>query len=1063
MVSSKPVPSRAALNALRGLVFTTSCSVFILAEERRQRMRIARSAFDNARKLHTVKARHRPALLADTRLSDEDCEALLIERISKPERRKRRPRLRSRSDDSDVHSKEKNLMQDLEIKGNDRIDLPSRSARSSSSSTNPRVTVDLPIIGQKPDAPPIRSTVSSRDTFSRPKLGKPISPASQSSRPKVPHTNHHAKPRIPADFQVGMATLTVAAPSSSKSYERPFVGAFSTMDSSLTQAVTDFLGRASGAETTFDSTVLPLLNKLLVEFDPRDWSVAGTSSRLNMALEIFDKLSHVTATGLHAEAMEANSVALIKVAILLGEHQVSALNSTRRFHKDVHKVLAVVLDWMMEANIADRVPSFLGEFCNSECSLDQLDSKAIYRILVSHSTLYQKPSRTIELYHMLHSPRLPSNSQSTLEGDFETRQLVSYLLQDEMQRRGIYQAVHFPAPYQSGAQGDGSEASRRQFQGILANLVDTCSRRHAPANFEAIVRYLTQTHGLELQGRWVYSLLTRYFRSNGLDTVFAWIQFCLQNNFRVDDAYILKFYQKCHTNWDMSWEKVNKLASLLRKANHNYTLADCTKAISPSAEKDGTPSSRQSVPAREDWERLYVRVARGLAPSPLSKEETDVFDSMQRYARESKWSLVWESYEKFRSTSSQKFSIRCLRLAVLARVRLDGGSTDNASRLLWSCSQGHDVSDAATSVLMAKLANGEPPISIIRDALGRGLRVHDMVYNLAARKTIALGHLADALRICQMAISQNGCGDFLYQEFIFLNLVSIHILQLHYSDLKLLLAALMEKKPNWVGTEAIKRTLKLNMKTVVKRIAMASGSASSPHTEALSLLDMALQFNSERTERYAPSTRSNTDINSNMGNVFQSEYEVVSSRPPKEINDGSSLSTLPNDVGDAQQFSEARTGDAITPHKLSNTLDTETVMTAQTPQGTIPLGPNTKPADEKFQENMGIPAEKKPQQEAVQRPDPNWDYFSEMEGNAIRSRDIFPKEKPKNLPAKQNAKDDGVPTKLNGDNAREISSGIASSESRSLLTGEKKMMYEFLSLQPRVVPSWSQCEVGHES
>ncbi|CAH0048609.1 unnamed protein product [Clonostachys solani] len=1058
MVSSKPVPSRAALNALRGLVFTTSCSVFILAEERRQRMRIARSAFDNARKLHTVKARHRPALLADTRLSDEDCEALLIERISKPERRKRRPRLRSRSDDSDAHNKEKNSMQDLEIRGNNRTDLPSRSARSS---TSPRTTVDLPIIGQKPGAPPIRSTVSSRDTFSRPKLGKPISPASQSSRPKVAHVNHHAKPRIPADFQVGMATLTAVAPLSSKSYEHPHVGAPSTMDSSLTQAVTDFLGRASGVDTSFDSTILPILNKLLVEFDPRDSSVAGTASRLNMALEIFEKLSNVTATGLHADAMEANSVALIKVAIVLGQHELLALNRTRRFHKDVHRVLAVVLDWMMEANIADRVPSFLGEFCNSECSVEQLDPKAIYRILVCHSTLYQKPSRTIELYHMLHSPRLPSSSQSTLEGDFETRQLISYLLQDEMQRRGIYQAVHSPAAYQSGAQSDGSEASRRQFQDILANLVDTCSRRHAPANFEAIVRYLTQIHGLELQGRWVYSLLTRYFRSNGLDTVFSWIQFCLQNNFRVDDAYILKFYQKCHTNWDMPWEKVKKLASLLRKANRNYTVADCNKAISPSAEKDGTPSRRQSVPAREDWERLYVRVARELVPSPLSKEEADVFDSMQRYARECEWPLVWESYEKFRSTSSQKFSIRCLRLAVLARVRLDGDTTDNASRLLWSCSQGHDVSDAATAVLMAKLANEERPISIIRDALDRGLRVHDMVYNLAARKTIALGHLADALRICQMAISQNGCGDFLYQEFIFLNLVSIHILQLHYSDLKLLLAALMEKKPNWVGTEATKRTLKLNMKTVVKRIAMASGSASSPHQEALSFLDMALQFNSDCTERYAPSTRSNAHINSNMGNVFLSASEVVSSRLSKEINNGSELSTLPKDVGDAQQISESRTGDTITSHKLSNPLDKEGAITGQ-PQETIPLGLNQKPVDE-LQEKSSIPAEQKPQKKAAPRLNPNWDYFSEMEGTAVPSRDIFPKEKPKNSSPKQNAKDEDVPTKLNGENAREVSSGIASSDSRSLLTGEKKMMYEFLSLQPRVVPGWSQCEVGHES
>ncbi|KAF6842046.1 hypothetical protein CPLU01_00139 [Colletotrichum plurivorum] len=55
MSASAPVPSKAAIHALRGLLFGTSCSLVLLAEERRQRIKLARSAVENGRKLKSVK------------------------------------------------------------------------------------------------------------------------------------------------------------------------------------------------------------------------------------------------------------------------------------------------------------------------------------------------------------------------------------------------------------------------------------------------------------------------------------------------------------------------------------------------------------------------------------------------------------------------------------------------------------------------------------------------------------------------------------------------------------------------------------------------------------------------------------------------------------------------------------------------------------------------------------------------------------------------------------------------------------------------------------------------
>ncbi|GKT59177.1 hypothetical protein ColTof4_12531 [Colletotrichum tofieldiae] len=55
MSSPAPVPSKAAIHALRGLLFGTSCSLVLLAEERRQRIKLARSAVENGRRLKSLK------------------------------------------------------------------------------------------------------------------------------------------------------------------------------------------------------------------------------------------------------------------------------------------------------------------------------------------------------------------------------------------------------------------------------------------------------------------------------------------------------------------------------------------------------------------------------------------------------------------------------------------------------------------------------------------------------------------------------------------------------------------------------------------------------------------------------------------------------------------------------------------------------------------------------------------------------------------------------------------------------------------------------------------------
>lgn len=86
MAPVKPLPSAAALNALRGLVFTTTCSVVLLAEERRRRLDIARAAVENARKLRDVKTKLRQSELNPGRIKSAAHSQSALPR------RRRRPR-----------------------------------------------------------------------------------------------------------------------------------------------------------------------------------------------------------------------------------------------------------------------------------------------------------------------------------------------------------------------------------------------------------------------------------------------------------------------------------------------------------------------------------------------------------------------------------------------------------------------------------------------------------------------------------------------------------------------------------------------------------------------------------------------------------------------------------------------------------------------------------------------------------------------------------------------------------------------------------------------------------
>ncbi|KAK0391291.1 hypothetical protein NLU13_0792 [Sarocladium strictum] len=119
MGSNNPVPSRAAIHALRGLVFGTSCSVVLIAEERRRRLKTVRAAAENARKIHAAKT-HRALSTSDglsaweARLLHRNEEVLASAgespsprnfRRPEPDKKRARTRTENHSIDADENAK----------------------------------------------------------------------------------------------------------------------------------------------------------------------------------------------------------------------------------------------------------------------------------------------------------------------------------------------------------------------------------------------------------------------------------------------------------------------------------------------------------------------------------------------------------------------------------------------------------------------------------------------------------------------------------------------------------------------------------------------------------------------------------------------------------------------------------------------------------------------------------------------------------------------------------------------------------------------------------------------
>ena len=817
MASPKPVPSKAALNALRGLVFTTSCSVVLLAEERRRRSKLARAAIDNARKLHTVKARRRPVAMVESCLSDADVELLNLHRVSGAPTRKKRMRKITEptpTTEEGAHSKRETLN---EVSMNTGVLVSSMLAQSSNRPPrlhSPAKAMQDSIDHLESQLAQINMKISAvsgrdhgQDFHRRAALRSSLRPSEvtvwtrqwaledgKSSTTSRPLESIEGTDKQNVDALTAEAVEYLQVSSRSDSHGNPQNQHPTLLLQRLLDAV-DSPATRNDLALTFEHLILEVFKNLSVQKTSTTGSTVARKLRF-YCLKFLKVLAQKQSTGLE-----------------------DAINAVAPFYSSAPQLVVPLLHELMEHDSRDGTRCALESLSESSLAFD-IDYQSIPELLDHHLQRYKDPAITCRFYNALQHPDLSSIVHIDPNTHYEMhRKLLEEacssgdgpLCVEQIQKLGLIdrgrasrcESVEVSALLLDVRAGrltsihDVLERVEQACEGrlvsasLLAALTDICSKHFSAPELEILVRECIEKYGMKLSHTWVHLIAEYHADHLDQDSMLCWLQFCVERGYRAAAASMESLHRRFIHQWQVSDEEMAYMCQNLR---------------------DG----KSTTPWRESWETRFIRHAERLRTVPETADQKD-FSDMKLKALQDDWSSVWTTHAA-RLSSKASFSLRCLHLAVLARLKLDDGATEAARKLIAEAdSQGQDVSQVLTPLLMAQMEEGRNPDILIRDALQQGFKVHDMVFNKAASMVAGSGDRKASIELCKTAALQNGNGDLLYNPYNFANLLYAYTGLGSYDPLASLLSRFAEEKRWWAGTKVTLQSLKLAMKAVAKR------------------------------------------------------------------------------------------------------------------------------------------------------------------------------------------------------------------------------------------------------
>ncbi|KAG6148620.1 hypothetical protein E4U28_003741 [Claviceps purpurea] len=820
MASPPPVaPSRAALNALRGLLLTTSCSLILLSEERRRRMQIALTAIENAKKLQLVAHSFRESRRTIARTSgsasgsegdlfaeidDDALSEMSITRAKRSSRRRGRTHIRGGIDEAtDICEYSSRLLHPISRNKShhERIQPAEIAEPVGPMSRATHFTGNLDILSfNKMKSTWLRSNRPQRSVWKAPRRGTrfhsthaahlPVSDtniteARERSIPTTGHSSlasrHHFR-QLTADLERLLTDLEARiAENKEKICDKDLSSA-----KDLVEEIASFGHLPVAAMDLVQSQAIRLFR--IATHSPAD-IIATLSSLLPLkgdAMEILAPCALVLKNSAHRKSLR-------EVLIFLSNNNpLCPWMSGRLIHR--------LLSWLSESQC---------DFVSIKQLYLGLQKSGLFRdIELRKEVEIEIRQLMIELALKADETDFTNKELRMLEEDLGAVVSDVRLLRDLIPWKvngGKWDEVwsHIQVLRQSIEHPEEEAQSlenKSLYQKILSDATDNfVAQCRDHDEVEAFLRKAVTGFSLQrIRPKWFFAVLDGHARRRRADSAGSWLHFCCDHKLLVGVWFNRLFFARC------------------RKS-----LWFCDRSI------------------RRLYDRLLakrLRMAQDLATTQPA--DPDHLETPPAVA---------------------------LRNTVSEQLESENVDTERARHLISSAyRKGRDVSRALTPLLIALFQQGEDPSSWINTSLESGIRLQDSIYNAAAQALSARGKHSAAIKVCEIAARENGNGQLSYNEYNFANLVFAYSGFFLYKELQSLLSEFTSEMIWWHGSKICKETIKLAMKKAASRIS-TQPEQSEIHRQAFEQLQVAL----EHVKQCRPSSRQRVDISKTLITILE--------------------------------------------------------------------------------------------------------------------------------------------------------------------------------------------------
>ncbi|KAG5927669.1 hypothetical protein E4U42_001951 [Claviceps africana] len=786
MASHQPIPSRAALNALRGVILTTSCSVILLAEERRRRLQIARAAIDNARKLHSVQNYRGPVALAEChgtwngRFAEVDDDTLSLASLPRPRTSTRR---RDRTQMTGLARQTDSCEQES------RPPQPVSRAESRDEHTEPSRATHLLYNG-------LSMASSSKSNLT----------SLRSNEPQSMGLKTHRKDPLSAVSNANSIGNEVHIATAQINSNHAMAAGEPTRKNWL-EAAQQYLEKNAPCDRVSRrdyQRVMKILEKLVTEVEKSTTDEDLRSEKINAARSIFERIACLGPHHKAGEALNRQAIRLFRIVAHSRPEDITAtLSSMLSSCIDPARLLVPFFTILLNGDFGEaRREVFL--FLSHDSTLcSWTHGKSVHRLLGLLAQVQRSFNPVKQLYSEYQRFGLFSEIKVSKDIEYQIRRAMVILalaaeesdfaiaelrkleeVDSDASLCDIRLQRHIVTMKASNGKWDQVwphidmlrqkvDPQCVEFQYMLKKVTDLfVAQGRDRDKLEAFLRQAVKDLHLSLETPWVYAVLDEYASRRQTDSAISWLRFCGENGFWMGKVFNQGFVDRCRKYWSFSESAIRRFVKLL--CGHGLVSKQFSDLVS------GTTSDHHVDPSSS------------------------------------------------------------LREVVLEQLRHEPPNLERARQLIAQAhKEGRDTADALPALLIAQFEQGDDPRELIHNALQSGFCLHDSVYNKAAQALSGMGNHKAAAEICEVAARENGNGQLLYCEYNFSNLVYAYTGSANYAALQSVLSEFTSEAQWWHGSPMCKETIKLAMKAVAMRT-VADEKKSELHRRALEHLDIAL-------------------------------------------------------------------------------------------------------------------------------------------------------------------------------------------------------------------------------